>query len=133
MVLGCAESAACPYYRELVRVTKEHNGMDLHLYYQKIRDQEAAIPEEFPVVVSHDTADGGKAGHQTEVPRRLAAKLIVEGVARLANNAEAQTFRDLQAEAKRAADQLAAAAKVQLAVMSALELDKLRGLTKSKG
>jgi hypothetical protein len=107
--------------------------MDLNVYYQKIRAQEAAIAEEFPVVVSHDTADGGKAGHKTEVPRRLAAKLIVEGFVRLADSIETQTFRDLQAEAKRAADQLAAAAKVQLAVMSALELDKLRGSTKSKG
>ena len=39
---------------------------------------------EFPLVVSVETSDGGKGGTKTEVPRRLAAKLLVEGQARLA-------------------------------------------------
>ena len=57
--------------------------MDLRIYYQKLRDMEAKIPEEFPTVVSRETPDGGKAGTKTQVPRRMAAKLIVEGLADL--------------------------------------------------
>ena len=40
---------------------------------------EATIADEFPVVVSKETADGGKDGTMTEVPRRMAAKLVVDG------------------------------------------------------
>jgi hypothetical protein len=59
--------------------------------------------------------------------------MIVEGMARLATAAESKVFRDLQAEAKLAVDQLAAAAKVQLAVVAASELDRLRSTAKAKG
>ena len=58
--------------------------MDSKIYYQKVREQEAKIPSDFAVVISRDTADGGKAGTKTEVPRRVAAKLVVEGLADLA-------------------------------------------------
>jgi hypothetical protein len=57
--------------------------MDLRIYYQKIRDVEATITEEFPVVVSKETPDGGKKGVRTQVPRKIAAKMIVEGLAEL--------------------------------------------------
>jgi len=101
--------------------------MDLRVYYQKIRDFEAKIAEDFPVVVSKETGDGGKNGTLTEVPRRLAAKLMVEGQAELATVEQRQAFRELQAEAKRLADQLAAASKVHLTVVSTADLDKLKG------
>jgi hypothetical protein len=101
--------------------------MDLRLYYQKIRDIEATIADEFPVVVSRETGDGGKRGTLTEVPRRIAAKMIVEGHARLAALEQTQTFRELQAEAKRLLDQVEAAARIQVTVVSAAELDKFKG------
>ena len=107
--------------------------MDLRLYYQKIRDLEATIAEEFPILVSHETPDGGIAGTHTEVRKHLAAKMIVEGLGRLATPAEAKAFRDLQAEAKRAVEDLAAAAKVQLAVVAASELERLKVASRSKG
>ena len=88
--------------------------MDLKLYYRKIRDIEANIADKFPIVVSQETTDGGKEGIMTEVPRLIAAKLIVEKQARLASSEEAQGFRESMAELKRAADQFAAAARVQL-------------------
>ena len=50
--------------------------MDLRVYYQKIRDIESKIAHEFPVVKSLETSDGGKPGILTEVPRRIAAKLV---------------------------------------------------------
>ena len=101
--------------------------MDLKQYYQKIRDMESRITEAFPVVVSNETADGGKPGVLTEVTPGIAAKMLVEGVARLATAEEAMAFQSVQAEAKRVADQAAAAAKVQFTVLSTTELNRLKG------
>jgi hypothetical protein len=109
----------------------QEESMDLRLYYQKIRDMESKIAEAFPVVVSNETADGGKPGVLTEVTPGIAAKMVVEGSARLATAAEAMAFRAVQTEAKRMADQEAAAAKVQFTVLSTTELNKLKGASKS--
>jgi hypothetical protein len=105
--------------------------MDLQVYYQKIREMETKIADEFPLVVSMDTSDGGKSGTKTEVPRRLAAKLLVEGQARLASKDEMKAHRDLLAEAKRMAERAAAAARLQLTVLSTTELDRLRSDARS--
>ena len=100
--------------------------MDLRLYYQKIREKEASITEEFPVVVSRETGDGGKEGTQTEVPRRLAAKMVVEGQARMATAEETAGYRERQAEARRQIEQSAAAGRLQISVLSTKELEQLR-------
>jgi hypothetical protein len=106
--------------------------MDLKLYYQKVRNTEAEIAEAFPVVVSKETQDGGKDGRCAEVTRAIAAKMIVEGSARLATTDEAKAYRDTQTEAKRIADQEAEAAKVQFTVVSTSEMAKLTGGKKDK-
>jgi hypothetical protein len=100
--------------------------MDLRLYYQKIRDAEAKIEDEFPVVLSRETGDGGKEGALTEVPRRIAAKMVVEGMANVASQAQKQAFLYAQAEAKRVLDQLAQAAQVHVTVLSSSDMDKLK-------
>jgi len=100
--------------------------MDLKLYYQKIRDAEAKIVDEFPVVISRETPDGGKEGTLTEVPRRTAAKMLVDGLAQVASQAEKEAFQAAQADAKQLADQLAAAAQVKVTVLSSADLDKLK-------
>ena len=105
--------------------------MDLQIYYQKIREMVGKIADEFTLVVSVETADGGKGGTKTEVPRRLAAKLVVEGQARLATKDETKAYREVLAEAKRASDRSAAAARVQLTVLSTTELDRLRSEARS--
>ncbi|MCX6633378.1 MAG: hypothetical protein NTW28_37765 [Candidatus Solibacter sp.] len=105
--------------------------MDLQVYYQKIRELETKIADEFPLMVSMEMADGGKSGTRTEVPRRLAAKLLVEGQARLASKDEAKAHRDGLAEARRMAERAAAAARVQLTVLSTSELDRLRSDVRS--
>lgn len=100
--------------------------MDLKAYYLKIRQAEAEIAEPEVVVVSLATADGGREGNRSEVPRRVAAQICVEGRARLATPDEAKEFRDQAAEAKKAADQIAAASRMQVTVVSEAELRSLK-------
>ena len=102
--------------------------MDLKIYYEKIRDVASKIDEKYPVVVSRDTPDGGKDGVLIEVAQMLAAKMLVEGSARLATPEEAQAFRQQQADAKRIAEQMAAASRLQFSVLSTEELNKLKGI-----
>jgi D-serine deaminase-like pyridoxal phosphate-dependent protein len=71
--------------------------MDLKTYYQKIKEIESKIPDPFAVIVSLDTGDGGRAGIQTEVSRALAAKMIVEGIARMATADEKQALQKQRA------------------------------------
>ena len=105
--------------------------MDLTAYYHKIRNTEASISDAYPVVVSLATAEGGAPGVMTEVSRSLAAKMIVDGEASLATNAVATKFRASQTAAKAAADQAAAASKVQFSVLTTAELNKLKGVADS--
>jgi hypothetical protein len=100
--------------------------MDLRAYYQKIRDMEAKIAEPFPVIESCETPDGGTAGRLTEVTPALAAKLIVEGAAQLAKKADAVEFREARAHAKQAADEAAAAAKVQMTFLPMAEWNRIQ-------
>ena len=100
--------------------------MDLKRYYQKIREIESTVTDKFAVIVSLETADGGRAGTLTEVLPRVAAKMVADGVARLATQAEAQLLQVQQAEAQRQAEQLATVQRVQLSVLPTSELEKLR-------
>lgn len=100
--------------------------MDLKHYYQKIRNLEATLTEGSVVVKSLETPDGGKAGTFTEVTPRVAAKMVVAGVACVASEEEARQLRECQAEAQRAAEQAVAASRVQLTVLPTSELDRLR-------
>jgi hypothetical protein len=79
--------------------------MDLRVYYQKIRKLEAEIVEPFVVIVSRETSDGGKAGVKTDVPRFLAARLIVEDRAEMASPEEAALFRAEMEKDWRAAEE----------------------------
>ncbi len=82
--------------------------MDLRVYYQKLRQIESEIQDPFPVVVSRETTDGGKAGLKTQVPRSLGARLIADGKVDLASAEETaqfvtkttQQWRDAQEEAE---------------------------------
>jgi hypothetical protein len=53
--------------------------------------------------------------------------MIVEGAARVATAEEAREFQDQKVEAKRQADQIAAASRMQFTVISPNELRKLKG------
>ncbi len=68
--------------------------MDVRIYYQKIRQKEQEIAGPYAIVSSLETSEGGRAGRLTEVSRELAARLIVEGRARLAEEAEVKEYRE---------------------------------------
>jgi hypothetical protein len=101
--------------------------MDLRVYYQKMRQVEASLGEGDVVIISQETPDGGRAGIASEVAKGVAAKMIVEGRARSATPEESNAFREKTAEAKRLADQIAAAGRMQITVISDSDLRALKG------
>ena len=92
--------------------------MDIRVYFQKIREIERNIQDPYVVVVSLETSEGGKPGRATEVTREAAAKLIVEGKGRLADQQEKASFYAYAKEALAAAEQERIAGKIQLTVVS---------------
>jgi hypothetical protein len=92
--------------------------VDLKQYFRKMREIESSINEPFPVVVSLETPDGGKAGMLTEVSRSNAAKMIIEGRALLADEAEKETYREQQAALRSAAEKADLAKRVQVAILA---------------
>ena len=93
--------------------------MDLRAYYRKVRETEAAMSSPHVVIVSQATPDGGKAGVISEVPAPIAARMVVEGSARQATEAEASQFRAQHAAARQAAEDAAAANRLQVVVIPA--------------
>ena len=104
--------------------------MDVKQYYRKIREVESAIVDTYPLVVSLETADGGKAGLVSEVPRALAAKMIVESRAILANDDDRVRYADAQTAAKKAAEKAELASRLQVAIIA--DPDLHRGVTGRK-
>jgi hypothetical protein len=104
--------------------------MDLKVYYQKLRQIEASLTNPYMVLVSLATPDGGRAGVPTEAPRDIAAKMIVDGSARLATEAETQEYREKCQEASRAAEQASLASRIQVTVLSEPEAKKPAGGSK---
>lgn len=93
-------------------------NMDLRLFYQKLRKIEQEITDPHVLVVSHETSDGGRAGRKSEVSRSNAARLILEGRARLAGVEEVTEYRATMEQARQEADQRAVAQKIQVNVVS---------------
>lgn len=104
--------------------------MDMRVYYRKIREMEEQLCEDPVVVISLETPDGGKPGVPTEVSRRNAARLLVEGRAQLASADESAYFRETQREAKLAADEMEAARRVQFTVVPSSEMRNMKGGTR---
>jgi len=97
--------------------------MDVKHYYRKIREIENSLSEPYVLVISLETADGGKAGVASEVTRSVAAKLIVEGRAVVANDTEKETYRTRQAQAQKIAHQNELSRRVQVAIIADPTLD----------
>lgn len=102
--------------------------MDLKLYFYKIRTLEATIAGEHAVVVSLETADGGRPGQLSEVSRAVAAKLVVQGKARLANEQETEEFKESIRAAARAAAELSMKDRIQMSVLQESDMELLRSV-----
>lgn len=100
--------------------------MDIRQYFRKLREIEAAIAEEFPIVVSLETADGGKPGIASEVSRLSAAKMIVEGRAVLADDTAKAEFRARQIAAREALEKADLARRLQVAIVDQTALAQIR-------
>ena len=100
--------------------------MDLRMFYQKIRAIEEQLADFHVVVVSVETPDGGKPGVRTEVHRAQAAKLVVEGKARIATPDEAQDYRESVSAIYRAREAEQAASRLKVNVISDADLEALR-------
>ncbi len=96
--------------------------MDVRQYYRKVREAESSIQGEYPLMVSLETTDGGKAGVVSEVSRDVAAKLIVEGRAIPATQEEQDLYRERQAVARKKAESAELARRVQVAIISESDL-----------
>jgi hypothetical protein len=92
--------------------------VDLKQYFRKMREIESTILEPFVLIVSLETPDGGKPGMVTEVSRLSAAKMIIEGRAVLASEAEKQAHIAQQEAAKKAAEKLELSKRLQVAILA---------------
>lgn len=108
--------------------------MDLRAYYAKIRQEEETIPDPWVLVISSETEDGGVLGRATEVSRRIAARLIVDGKARLAEKIEIEKHRCDAEDARIAAERAAKASKLQVTIVAPeSELKPPRPVGKPRG
>ena len=100
--------------------------MNLREYYNEIRAQEAAIPEEFVLVISEPTPNGGKAGIVTEVARKMAAKMVVEKLARLATDEESTRFRSEDRERQRQKEESEHQERLRMTMLADKELQAVK-------
>ena len=99
--------------------------MDLRTYYQRIRAMAASLPD--PVVVaSLATPDGGRAGRLTEVPRDVAARLIADGAAEIAGEAQVAEFLEETRQRLTEEETRRAAARIQVNVITEGQARALR-------
>jgi hypothetical protein len=106
--------------------------MDVKQYFRKIREIEDSLGEPYPIVVSLETPDGGKAGAVCEVPRSVAAKMILERRATLASIEQKELFFQQQEAAKKAAERAELARRVQVAIIADPDLQATAAKTVNK-
>jgi hypothetical protein len=92
--------------------------MDVKQYFRRLREIEQSFIDRYPVVISLETPDGGKAGLIAEMSREVAAKMIVEGRAVLASAEQKTAYYEHQDATKRAAEKAELARRVQVAIIA---------------
>ena len=92
--------------------------MDLKKYFRKIREIEDSITEPYVLVSSLETADGGRPGVVSEVPRSLAARMMAEGRAALASKEEQEAYFERMDAARAAAQKAELARRLQVTIVS---------------
>jgi hypothetical protein len=96
--------------------------MDLKQYFRKLNDTQALIEEQYPLIVSLETSDGGKAGVIMEVSRQEAARAIVESRGVLANDEQKKAYFDQEAGRKKSAEKAELSRRLQVAIISESDL-----------
>jgi hypothetical protein len=99
----------------------------LQKYFAAVRALEATLPDEFTVVVSEETNDGGAEGVMSEVPRRIACQMVVEKKARLATAEEKEAFYEREAARRREWEEAEMAKRIQVHVLAEGEKREIRG------
>lgn len=99
--------------------------MDLKAYYTKVRLTAATYTEKDVVIVSLATGDGGKAGVYTEVPKDVAATMVVEGTAQVVSAEQAAAFRQAHANEKQRLEREREAMRVPMTVITTADLNRL--------
>lgn len=100
--------------------------MDLRSYYRNIRNIEASIEDEFPIVKSLNAELGGQTGRLTEVTRLVAARMITDGLAELASAAETRKKRAVVESARKAEEDRRQAARIQFTILSEADLQAVQ-------
>lgn len=100
--------------------------MDLKAFYQKLRKIETEIAEPNVVIVSHETSDGGRAGMKVEVSRAIAARLLLEGRARIATAEETAEYNKSVEGARRDEEQRSMAQKVHVNLITDADLRAIK-------
>ena len=104
--------------------------MDLRVFYQKIRKVEQELDGDYVVVVSQETADGGRPGRMAEVRKPVAARMIVEGRARLASAEECKTRNAALERAAEALKRREMIERAHVRLLSDADIDALRAAMK---
>lgn len=92
--------------------------MDLKGFFRKVREVEEKIHEVDVYVTSLATPDGGQEGVITQVARRVAAQLIVDGKARIPTTEELAAFLADEAEKRLFRNRQEAASRIQVQLVS---------------
>jgi hypothetical protein len=107
--------------------------MDLRAFFQKVRKLESDIHTAHVIVVSLETPDGGKPDQMTEVTRETAAKIIVEGRARLATEAESAQYHSSILDAQSQREQQETAQKIEWAKFLDAGMRSFKNILPEKG
>jgi hypothetical protein len=106
--------------------------MDLQLHYGKMRQEQEKMTDDFPVIASNETADGGRANVFIEVTKRIAARFIALGLARLANGEEKQIFHDAKLEARQIAIDAIEKATFSATLLATRSIERIQAGSKPK-
>ncbi len=100
--------------------------MDLKKHYHRIREISASLPDDSIVLVSRATPDGGRPGCYVETTREVAARMIADGTAELASEADAARFREEARQQQAEEERRRAAARIQVSVITEEQARKLK-------
>ena len=86
-------------------------------FYRESREHAESIKEDFPLLISKNTRNGGKAGVFSEVSREEAGRRLASNSHRLATPEETAKHRSETSDARLAAETSDAAQKMRLAII----------------